>query len=55
MHVCLILKYLHPVDFAYNNSYQATIGMAPYKPLYRRPFRVPICWVEAGETSLLGP
>ena len=25
------------VEFAYNNSYQASIQMAPYEALYRRP------------------
>ena len=27
-------KYLPLVEFAYNNSFQATIGMAPYEALY---------------------
>ena len=26
------------VEFAYNNSYQVSIQMAPYEALYRRPF-----------------
>ena len=42
-------------EFAYNNSYQASIRMAPYEALYGRPCRSPMCWVEAGETALLGP
>ena len=32
------------VEFAYNNSYQATIGMAPFGALYGRPCRSPTCW-----------
>ena len=29
-------KYLPLVEFAYNNSYQTSIGMAPYEELYGR-------------------
>jgi hypothetical protein len=28
------IKYIPLVEFAYNNNFQATIGMAPYKALY---------------------
>ena len=43
------------VEFAYNNSYQASIQMAPYEALYGRPCRSPICWTEVGESSTTGP
>ena len=43
------------VEFSYNNSYQASIQMAPYEALYRRPCRSPICWTEVGESSITGP
>ena len=43
------------MEFAYNNSYQATIGMAPYEALYGRPCRTPICWAELEDSILLGP
>ena len=43
------------VEFAYNNSYQATIGMAPYEALYGRPCRSPICWAEPEDSLMLGP
>ena len=43
------------VEFAYNNSYQASIGMTPYDALYGRPCRSPTCWLEVGESSLFGP
>ena len=43
------------VEFVYNNSYQSSIGMAPYEALYGRPCRSPLCWAEMGETALLGP
>ena len=39
-------------EFAYNNSYQGSIGMAPYEALYRRKCRTPICWNEVGERKL---
>ena len=29
--------HLHLVEFAYNNSYQSSIGMAPFEALYERP------------------
>ena len=31
------------VEFAYNNSYQASIQMAPYEALYGRPCRSLLC------------
>ena len=43
------------VEFSYNNSYQASIGMAPYEALYGRPCRSPSCWLEARERGVLGP
>ena len=43
------------VEFAYNNSYQASIQMAPYEVLYGRPCRSTICWTEVGESSIIGP
>ena len=43
------------VEFGYNNSYQASIQMAPYEALYGRPCRSPICWTEVEESSITGP
>ena len=48
-------EHLPLVEFAYNNSYQASIQMAPYKALYGRPCRSPICWTEVGESSITRP
>jgi len=31
------------VEFTYNNSHQATIGMAPYEALYERKCYTLIC------------
>ena len=42
-------------EFAYNNSYQASIQIAPYKALYGRPYRSQICWTEVGKSSITGP
>ena len=47
-------EHLPLVDFAYNNSYQASIQMTPYEALYERPCRSPICWIEVGESSIIG-
>ena len=46
-------EHLSLVEFAYNNSYQASIQMAPYEALYGRPCRSPICWTEVGESSTM--
>ena len=35
-------EHLPLVEFAYNNSYHASIQMAPYEALYGRPCRSPI-------------
>ena len=48
-------RYLPLVEFTYNNSYHASISMAPYEALYRQKCQSSLCWYEAGETSLLGP
>ncbi|KAK5812730.1 hypothetical protein PVK06_028168 [Gossypium arboreum] len=47
--------YLPLAEFAYNNSYQASIQMAPYEALYGRRCRTPTCWTELGERQVLGP
>ncbi|KAL4273113.1 hypothetical protein GQ457_13G015450 [Hibiscus cannabinus] len=43
------------VEFAYNNSYQTSIQIAPFEALYGRRCRTPICWSELGENKVLGP
>ena len=42
------------LEFAYNNSYQTSIWIAPYEALYGRPCRSPICWTKVGERSIMG-
>ena len=36
-------RYIPLMEFAYNNSYQSGIGMAPYEALYGRRCRTPMC------------
>ena len=43
------------IEFTYNNSYQATIGMEPYKALHGRKCHSLVCWDEIRERKLLGP
>jgi hypothetical protein len=42
-------------DFSYNNSYQASLKMAPFDALYGRRCSTPLNWSEAGERTLFGP
>jgi len=42
-------------EFAYNNSYQESIPMAPFEVLYGRKCRTPLNWSEAGERTFIGP
>ena len=46
------VKHLSLVEFTYNNSYQASIGMAPYEALYGRKCRTPISWDEIDERKI---
>ncbi|KAL4310797.1 hypothetical protein GQ457_01G013250 [Hibiscus cannabinus] len=48
-------KSISLVEFAYNNSYQASIKMASFEALYGRKCRTPLCWSELGESKTLGP
>ncbi|KAL0534776.1 hypothetical protein IC582_029069 [Cucumis melo] len=48
-------SHLHLMEFAYNNSYQATIGMAPFEALYGKCCRSLVCWGEVCEQRLMGP
>ncbi|KAB2624761.1 S ribonuclease [Pyrus ussuriensis x Pyrus communis] len=43
------------MEFAYNNSFHSSIGMAPFEALYGRSCRTPLCWSEVGERVLVGP
>ncbi|KAK8926203.1 hypothetical protein KSP39_PZI018051 [Platanthera zijinensis] len=59
---CYILEFggawderLRLMEFAYNNSYQESLQMAPFEALYGRRCRTPLFWAEVGERPLLGP
>ncbi|KAJ9537987.1 hypothetical protein OSB04_030720 [Centaurea solstitialis] len=45
-------SHLPLVEFSYNNSFHASIGMPPYEMLYGRRCRTPICWGEVGQREL---
>ena len=49
------VEHLPLIEFAYNNSFQSSIGMAPYEALYGRPCRSLMCWTESGDATLIGP
>ena len=48
-------EYLPLIEFAYNNSYQVTIQIAPFEALYGRRCQTPVFWEEVGTQQLLGP
>ncbi|GJX16329.1 putative reverse transcriptase domain-containing protein [Tanacetum coccineum] len=46
------VNHLPLVEFSYNNSYHASIKVAPFEALYGRKCRSPVCWAEVGEVQL---
>ncbi|GJT18990.1 putative reverse transcriptase domain-containing protein [Tanacetum coccineum] len=48
-------KHLPLAEFSYNNSYQVSIKASPFKALYARKCRSPVCWSEVGDAQLTGP
>ena len=48
-------RYILLIKFSYNNTYQSSIGMAPYEALYGRRCRTPMCWIELNEQKVIGP
>jgi transposase InsO family protein len=42
-------------EFSYNNSYQASLQMAPFEALYGRKCRTPLNWSETGDSKIFGP
>nr|GFC36380.1 putative nucleotidyltransferase, ribonuclease H [Tanacetum cinerariifolium] len=47
--------YICLVEFAYNNSWHASIKCAPFEMFYGRKYRAPICWDQVGERVIEGP
>jgi hypothetical protein len=48
-------KCLALAEFYYNDSYQASLKMAPFEALYGRRCRTPLSWSQTGERKLFGP
>ena len=47
-------KGLPLAEFSYNNSYQASIKMAPFEALYVQKCRTPLNWIEPRERRYYG-
>jgi hypothetical protein len=48
-------KSLPYTEFSSNNSYQASIEMAPYEALYGQQCRTPLFWSQTGESQVFRP
>jgi transposase InsO family protein len=48
-------KSLPYAEFSYNNSYRASIEMAPYEALYGRQCRTPLFLSQTGESQVFRP
>ena len=48
-------RYIPLMEFAYDNNYHASIGMAPYEALYGRKGRTPVCWTKLSDYRVIGP
>jgi hypothetical protein len=46
--------YLHLVEFAYNNGYQASLRMSPFEALYGRKCNTPVSWDNLADRVVLG-
>jgi hypothetical protein len=47
--------YLHLVEFAYNNGYQAYLKMSPFEALYGRRCNTPVSWDNPTDRAVVGP
>ncbi|TYG85799.1 hypothetical protein ES288_A13G084200v1 [Gossypium darwinii] len=47
-------KYLPLIEFAYKNSFQSSIKMAPYEALYGQKCQTPLYWTELSENKIHG-
>ena len=47
-------RHISLAEFVYNNSFQSSIGMAPYEALYGRKCRTLFCWTELSERKVIG-
>jgi hypothetical protein len=47
--------YLHLVEFAYNNGYQASLKMSPFEALYGRRCNTPVRWDNPTDRIVVRP
>jgi hypothetical protein len=47
--------YLHLVEFSYNNGYQTSAKLSPFKVLYDRKCTTPISWDNLADRLMVGP
>jgi hypothetical protein len=47
--------YLHLVEFAYNNGYQASLKLSPFEALYGRKCNTPVIWDNLVDRGVVGP
>jgi hypothetical protein len=48
-------EYLHLVEFAYNNGYQASLKMSPFEALYGRKCNALVSWDNPTNRTVVGP
>jgi hypothetical protein len=48
-------KHILLAEFSYNNSYQESIKISPFKALYGWPCKTPLSWSESGKRVIFGP
>ncbi|XP_075489492.1 uncharacterized protein LOC142528334 [Primulina tabacum] len=48
-------SYIPLVEFAYNNSYESSIQMAPFEALYERRCIYPLYWDDVDRAAVTGP
>jgi hypothetical protein len=46
--------YIHLVEFAYNNGYQASLKMSPFEALYGKKCNTPISWDNLADKTIVG-
>ena len=48
-------RHIPLMEFAYSNSFQSSICMAPYEALYGRKCKTLVCWTDLNEYKVIGP